>query len=210
QPVKLKILARGDVGNVVAVVTGDLRHDAQLLCRHIAARNLDPQHKMAHVGLLLIDAVPAHSREVVRRDGVVPLLRVPQNIRPDIQAVFLFFDRLYIGFRHIALLPYFSPAPLSAMESGAGALLLSIRSLPQRGGTGQDCPTQSGAATAFQRLRIASNCAGDSGPAASSAAFSCQRPGFVVPTIAVCTPGRPRVNRSAIPTASLGESFRKS
>ena len=44
--------------------------------------------------------------------------------------------------------------------------------------------------------------AAGSGPAASSAAFSRQRPGLVVPTIAVCTPGTRSVNRSAVADGS--------
>src|SRR5690242_2226354 len=69
-------------------------------------------------------------------------------------------------------------------------------------GTGYVWPIQPGAATARQRVLIASMTAGASGPASSGLALSAQRPGFVVPTIAVDTPGCARVKRSAIEMAS--------
>ena len=42
------------------------------------------------------------------------------------------------------------------------------------------------------------------GPALSNAAFSCQRPGFFVPTIAVCTPAQLSAKRKAVET-EIGE-----
>jgi hypothetical protein len=46
-------------------------------------------------------------------------------------------------------------------------------------------PTQVAWATSRQRARMSSNCSGAREPASSKAAFSRQRPGFEVPTIAV-------------------------
>ncbi len=58
-------------------------------------------------------------------------------------------------------------------------------------------PTQVEETISSHRSRIAANSLLLSGPASSNLAFSCHRSGFVVPTIAVCTPGTLRVNRSA-------------
>src|SRR5579871_1431028 len=104
QPVELEVLARGDVGDVVAIVAGDLGHGAHLGRRQIAAGDLDTQHEVALVGLLLVDAVPSHAREIVRRDGMVSGLRIAQQVRPYVQAVFCLLDRLYIRFGHARLL----------------------------------------------------------------------------------------------------------
>ncbi len=81
---------------------------------------------------------------------------------------------------------------------------------PEGEGTGgrQTWPTQEGLATSRQRSRIERNSRAGSGPVASSAAFSFQRSGRVVPTIAVCTPGTASVNRSAAPTAASSPSRR--
>jgi len=48
------------------------------------------------------------------------------------------------------------------------------------------------------------------GTGLSKAAFCSHRSGRVVPTIAVWTPGVPRVKRSAVATAASGPDFKKS
>src|SRR5947208_8298447 len=67
------------------------------------------------------------------------------------------------------------------------------------------CPIQVLGAITSHRSRIALYSFGGSGPASSRRAFCWQRSGFVVPTIAVCTPGTLKTKRNgmAIDSSSL-------
>src|SRR6266550_3300449 len=69
------------------------------------------------------------------------------------------------------------------------------------------CPIQVLGAITSQRSRIALYSFWDNGRDSRSRAFSWQRPGFVVPTIAVCTPGTLKAKRNAM--AMDSSSLRK-
>src|SRR5438105_895148 len=72
---------------------------------------------------------------------------------------------------------------------------------PAEQGLAHTWPVQSFSATSSQRTRMALNSTAESAPLPTIAAFSFQRPGLVVPTIAVVTPGQDKVKRSASPIA---------
>src|ERR1700687_2662089 len=72
------------------------------------------------------------------------------------------------------------------------------------------CPIHVRGAHSSQRSRMFRNVGSSSGPASDSFAFCCQRSGFFVPTMAVCTPGMLRVKRSAIEMLFSKSPCRKS
>src|SRR5215468_4547164 len=74
----------------------------------------------------------------------------------------------------------------------------------------QVCPAQRSFATLRQRERMLSKSSFVKGPAAKAVAFSVNRSGLVVPTIAVWIPGALRVKRSAIATLSFRLFSKKS
>src|SRR5947209_1445339 len=72
------------------------------------------------------------------------------------------------------------------------------------------CPIQVRGADSSQRSRMLRNVVSSSAPGSSNFAFSFQRSGFFVPTIAVCTPGTLSVKRRAIETPFSKSRCRKS
>src|SRR5439155_1360748 len=97
-------------------------------------------------------------------------------------------------------------AGLEVIVVGEGAREVGRRVAPRAAGS--DAPHDA-SATSRQRARIRSTSSRGRGPVWSRAAFCCHRSGFVVPTIAVWTPGTPRVKRSAVATAVSAASRRK-
>src|SRR6266480_4816340 len=71
------------------------------------------------------------------------------------------------------------------------------------------CPIQVLGAITSHRSRMASYSLSDNGRDSSRRAFSWERSGFVVPTIAVCTPGTLRTKRNAMAIDSSAESLLK-
>src|SRR5262249_39717587 len=94
---------------------------------------------------------------------------------------------------------------VSQNESIATRIQLTIGATPY-----QVCPAQRSFATLRQRERMLSKSSFVKGPAAKAVAFSVNRSGLVVPTIAVWMPGALRVKRSAIATLSFRLFSKKS
>ena len=65
----------------------------------LPSRNPSPQHEITILfRFLLVHAVPLETHEVVRFDCLVPLFYVTREILNHIQAIFGYFDLLFLGF----------------------------------------------------------------------------------------------------------------